>query len=144
MRGRMLVGTGLLMFVSSIACGMMGDGSVALDKQDAFTAQMCACADAGCVQSVQEAHAQWMLEHKMDYAAAASEDGERLSKSVEKMAQCVESTMAAQAGEAASAEPAGDAASSGASSSDAATSGKTGKRGKSKGKRGKGKGKKKR
>ena len=143
MRGRKLMFTAGVVFLSSLACGMLGDGKAALEKQDAFTAQMCACADMDCVQKVQQEHAQWMTENGMDFAAAAAEDGDRLTQSAEKMAQCVEKlTAGAASGGGGGAEPATkgtsappeDAAASDGEDASAGKRGKRGKRGKSKGK----------
>ena len=147
MRGRKLMFTAGVVFLSSLACGMLGDGKAALEKQEAFTAQMCACADLDCVQEVQEEYAQWMTDNGMDFAAAAADDGDRLTTSVEKMSQCAEQLAAgaASSGGGGGAEPAkngADAPPKDAEASDGedASAGKRGKRGT----RGKGKGKRKR
>jgi len=68
---------------------MLGDGESALDAQDAYTTQMCACADVACGMTVQEEHAQWLVDHAMDYAAAGAADGERLTASLEQMEGCL-------------------------------------------------------
>ena len=146
MRGRKLMFTAGVVFLSSLACGMLGDGKAALERQDAFTAQMCACADLDCVQKVQEEYAQWMTENGMDFAAAAAEDGDRLTKSAEKLAACVEKfTAGAASSGGGGAEPAkkgtgASPAKAEASDGEDASAGKRGKRGK----RGKSKGKGKR
>lgn len=99
MRGRSILATTALLFVSSLACGALGDGDAALEKQESFAARTCACADVACIRKVQEAQAKWVSDHGDELVAAGIADSDRLQAALDKTAQCVERISKAQAGE---------------------------------------------
>jgi|GEM_PF-5221771 len=99
MRGRALLVTCALVFMSSVACGLLGDGEAALKKQEAFADRTCACPDVACLKKVQEAQARWIEDHGDELVAAGMADGDRLQASVDKTARCAERIARTQANE---------------------------------------------
>ena len=96
MRGRLWGAVGGTLAFWTLACGMLGDGAAALQKQEAFADRTCACADAACLTRVQKEKARWMADHPEDLAAAAVEDSERLQAAVDRSAACIERIGGAQ------------------------------------------------
>lgn len=99
MRGRALFPTAVLLLVSSLACGALGDGEGALEQQEKFASRACACPDVACLRKVQEAQATWISEHGDELVAAGLADAERLQAATDKTAGCVERITKKQAAE---------------------------------------------
>jgi len=72
----------------SLACGLLGDGSAALEKMDQLADEACACPTLECLKEVQTRQAKYFQEHGDDLVAAGQQGRDAVEKSARRIADC--------------------------------------------------------
>ena len=102
MRGNRLMALVVCVGGLSLACGLLGDGSAAVEKIHQFADEACACPTLECLKEVQTRQAKFFKEQGDEVVAAGERGRDAIETSARQMADCA--TKLAK-GEGPSAEP---------------------------------------